>query len=609
MITGAVVELVGTPGAGKTTFVPLVCDALADSGLRPRTTVDVARDLAARGRLGALASRLPPRLRNAALWRLYLLNVTTIGWWRVLGDPVLRGIVRMQAKRPAAAMVSERRVVRYFIRHLGTEALFRRRATEGEVLVSDEGSTHRAIQLFVSPSEVPDRSTLVRYLSAVAPATATIEVGADPATCIGRVRDRGVWDRLARAGDDQLVAFIHNAAITIGASVDIRRKAGARVVTLDNSGPTTPSMEIVGRLVDQALVGVVRSAQPAWWLPKLGTLGHRAGRALRGSAVAGAEVSDALRSIGLEAHRIDVLAGGRRSAMVGAHTNEGRVVLKRYADDWPEDSIRHEHEVLGRLEEIGFPAVRLVRSIESGSGAVGGGPTRYALYRYIPGRSYSGMVLPRAASYRLWGELGGLLADLHSALAEFRPDHRHHLGLDPESRLPLRSLDWHRARLDRFRADRASWSGEDGRWLVDRADEIDSQLVAVHDRLRERNLSTTTIHGDFGLHNTLHTVDGPVLHDFELARTEWRLTELAMVHVRLRAMSAREALTEAYFQRSDIDAERSALPTVIDWYLLSSAVYAWDRFSVRQDASRLGVARRRAEQALTGSAGGVGSRS
>src|SRR5918999_6499338 len=68
-----VVELVGAPGAGKTTFLPAALDACRTAGLRPYTIVGAGRAFAARTVVGRAANAaLPAGLRSRALWAIFL---------------------------------------------------------------------------------------------------------------------------------------------------------------------------------------------------------------------------------------------------------------------------------------------------------------------------------------------------------------------------------------------------------------------------------------------------------------------------------------------------------------------------------------------------------
>src|SRR4030095_3129207 len=64
----------------------------------------------------------------------------------------------------------------------------------------------------------------------------------------------------------------------------------------------------------------------------------------------------------------------RRSLTVVGETDRGTNVVKAYRPHWPAASVQCGHSILVCLEELGFSAVRLVRSAEGRSWAGGGEP-------------------------------------------------------------------------------------------------------------------------------------------------------------------------------------------------------------------------------------------
>jgi Ser/Thr protein kinase RdoA (MazF antagonist) len=598
--TGSVVEVAGSPGAGKTTVVPLVVESLRRSGLKPRGTVDVARDLAARGFLGSLTGAVPSVLRRRLLWGVYLIEAAVVGSWTVLRRPGLARVLRAQRRRPAAAMVSERRVIRWFIRHAGTEALFRRRARHGEVLVVDEGYLHRTVQLFTSSVERGVAVDLTSYLASIPPPTLAVVVDAPAAICVDRVRERGVWDIFAHCSEAEVAAFVENAATTVSEATRIFQDLGNRLVVVPNAGSPPPDFECVRRALADVPTSASTPFRPRWAPPRLGTVRYGLGRLVGPRYVASADVARILGAAGLrQTGPVRRFSTGRRSAIVGVDTDAGRVVVKRYPEHWAEASIRHEHAVLAHLATLQFPAVRLVVT-PHGESVVFDGDAAHALFRHVDGRTYAGRHMTGRMREDLFTDLGRLLARLHGALEGFDPVHEHHLGLDPASGRPRRGLAAYLELLATVDAGRIDTGDrvESGRWLEERSSAIEDRLKALDARIGQRELSTTVIHGDFGAHNVIFTPNGPVLHDFELARTEWRLTEIAMVLTRLRDRMARRWFLEAYRRDTDLGDEWAALDDVVQWYLLTGALYAWEGYLARADGSRLDVARDRVEQAL-----------
>src|SRR5436190_24203787 len=66
-----IVELIGTPGAGRTTVAGQLAQQLRESGSEAATVIQAARPHAARTGLGRAIDRLPDRLRKPLLWQLF----------------------------------------------------------------------------------------------------------------------------------------------------------------------------------------------------------------------------------------------------------------------------------------------------------------------------------------------------------------------------------------------------------------------------------------------------------------------------------------------------------------------------------------------------------
>lgn len=248
-----VIELAGGPGAGKTTLLPLVVGAVVDEGLEPVEAVGAGRMLASRTRPGRAAVRwLRDRNRDRALWLIYLVYATALGVRLAAARPRLMQVLVEQASRPREAMVSERHVVRWFIRHAGTERLFRRVGAAREVLIVDEGYVHRVVQLFTSAVERADLRAVRRYLAQVPPPTLLVVVDAPADIAWKRIQSRGIWDRMSGVDEAALASFVRHAFEAVALAGVCARERGWLVTTVDNASdgraltfdlrgpPTTP---------------------------------------------------------------------------------------------------------------------------------------------------------------------------------------------------------------------------------------------------------------------------------------------------------------------------------------------------------------------------------
>jgi hypothetical protein len=235
-LTPVVVELVGAPGAGKTTFLPAALDACRTAGLRPYTIVGAGRAFAARTLAGRAANAvLPARLRDKALWAIFLGCRSIWAAAFAARRPQLAWYVLALAQdRPAAARARERRVLHWYVRLVGAYGFLTSRAREGEALVLDEGFIHRTVQLHSSTVEIPEAATIDAYVDLVPRPELLVHVRAPIDVCERRVRSRGVWDRFRSEDPSDLTRFVanaHRATTLIATAAEAR---GWRVVEIDN---------------------------------------------------------------------------------------------------------------------------------------------------------------------------------------------------------------------------------------------------------------------------------------------------------------------------------------------------------------------------------------
>jgi Ser/Thr protein kinase RdoA (MazF antagonist) len=279
----------------------------------------------------------------------------------------------------------------------------------------------------------------------------------------------------------------------------------------------------------------------------------------------------------------------RRSLNLVVETSRGTKVVKAYRPHWLHGSVRCGHSILMQLEELGFPAVRLVRSPQGATWTTVG-PQIFAVFDFVPGTNYSIAFLRRRDRLRLTEVAGRTLAGLHRCLDGFVPAGAHHLGFVAPMGPRQRDAAWHAAKLDE---------------LVRRSAEHPSPTIAPHvaplvarsscvldqiDRL-ERLLDGAAfprlvVHGDYGLHNLVFPrVDLAVPVDFELARFDWRLFDLISVlgkhryrggHYDLESMLAfLGAYSRTYALTPD---ERLLLPEAWKLYKLQAAVQYWNSY-------------------------------
>lgn len=597
-----VVELMGPPGAGKTTLVAAAVRGCADAGLRPYTVEQAARVFSARTLSGRVANVLPAGLRSRALWLVFVVHRGLEAVMVLVTHPRLAALVlRSQWGRPAASDAGRRRVLRWWSRTAGAIGFLTRLGRPGEALVVDEGLLHRVVQLFTSTVEAPDPATIASYVALLPPTDVVVAVGAPPDLCRSRVRDRGGWDRLAHRGTDEIDRFVANAHGAADMAVAEAEARGVRVIHVDNAADQASAESMVQRRLREALPpkgSPPPQPRPVIWMARPSRL--RAWGEARGRppAIPG-EVSEAvLARYGLLQTRSPAnLPFGRRNPKVLVATSAGPKVLRSYRPSTPPASILHEHALLTELDRRRFPAVRIVRAT-TGETLVEHEASRYALFDLADGVNLSSAFIPARSRLLLLETAGRTLARLHRAFDGFTPITAHHLGQDADG--PRRDLEWYLALL----ADLSERWAPPGRVRDDhvtlrgRSDQIASELARLEEEMSRAPLERVIIHGDYGIHNLLYRRNGTaVVTDFELARLEWRLIDI-VIAISPMARDASRAFLDGYRREGDIPLDEwRRLPDVWQYYRLTGAVRSWDNYFRHGDDRRLATARQRVDEA------------
>ena len=232
----AVIELVGTPGAGKTTLARRLVADLCAAGVPAVTMTEAARTRAARTRVAAVTGRLPERLAGVVLWQRHLagarVHAVALGWRR---PALVRHVLGTQWRRPGVSWRLRGHALRWWFAHAGRSAFLAAAARPGDLLVVDDGFVHRAAGLHAAPGQPPSDTRVRRYVADVPAPDLLVVVTAAPGTCADRVRDRGPWrHRVLDAGElDRHLAHADRAVAT---AVAAARARGWDVIAVDNDG-------------------------------------------------------------------------------------------------------------------------------------------------------------------------------------------------------------------------------------------------------------------------------------------------------------------------------------------------------------------------------------
>jgi RecA/RadA recombinase len=242
---GLIVEFTGAPGSGKST---IASHALAQAGERGIAAVEcrailpiylktgpmawMVRGLLPAARFDHRRMRLHQQIEHPLLLPRFVARHPR-GWRLFRAE-----LERIRAETPEEHARIERWVERG-IRHF---VMARARTSRLDLVLCDEGITHRSINLFVSSGQQLDRERLRSFLGSWALPDVVVHVRASLERCAERTRSRGVPKRLEGSGEAELRAFVGACAAV---SAEIAREASRRgrpTIGIDNEHPSAEDL-------------------------------------------------------------------------------------------------------------------------------------------------------------------------------------------------------------------------------------------------------------------------------------------------------------------------------------------------------------------------------
>lgn len=231
-----IVEFIGTPGAGKTTFMPVVSEHFKNQHFQPYSVLEAARPFAARTLPGKMVGMLSSgKLQRFLLWQVfYAFSYTYRPKFAEQNQNLMKTVLDYQYKRPIAK--SDRsHVLRWFLHLSGSYEFLKAYARPGDMLLLDEGFVHRVVQLFASENETPDLDRVANYLDLIPRPDLIIYPNASSEVCEKRVFERGVWERFQAKGRAETSRFIKNAYKIVKYAVKYIKIQGWAVIEVDNN--------------------------------------------------------------------------------------------------------------------------------------------------------------------------------------------------------------------------------------------------------------------------------------------------------------------------------------------------------------------------------------
>lgn len=270
-------------------------------------------------------------------------------------------------------------------------------------------------------------------------------------------------------------------------------------------------------------------------------------------------------------------------------TNKGKKILKKYKPSVEAEQILHEHAILSQLALFQFPAPRLNKNLHSETLTVIEN-SRFALFDFLDGyfQYHEQIYFPNQTNAFL--ELAALsLASLHESLRDFTPVGKNPNGFISKEGPRWLGLNWYLEKLVANKQQTQERSTGNlgyelnmihsrGKWMEDRLSVLDGILTTAP-------LDRVIIHGDYGPYNLLFKNGSPVVViDFELARLDWRLTDLATsmnTFTRNRMGFQQKKMRhfiQTYQSASNVRAEElDYLPIVWEYLSLRRLIVCWSR--------------------------------
>ncbi len=298
-------------------------------------------------------------------------------------------------------------------------------------------------------------------------------------------------------------------------------------------------------------------------------------RIRRSGGIPGSQLAPVLDRYGLQViGRPHILsAPGARGATVRVMTSSGDVVVKRYKQSLDPTALTIEHAVLTDLADGEVPVPHLRRA-DDGESSVTVDGASFAVFDVIGGYRHPHELIMASGDRRQLESIAGrLLARLHASLAEADVPTSATLGFSADGTTRVRDVDWYATALADAPAPRRV------------RDWVTATLRHLSESFEAERLPLTVVHGDYGPYNLMVRAGSvPVVLDFELARRDWRLVDLAtgLGWFAKRRWSfdvgAARRLLDAYRDASGApDEELARIPDMAAFLALQRAVIAWSR--------------------------------
>jgi Ser/Thr protein kinase RdoA (MazF antagonist) len=574
------IEFIGPIGAGKSSVVEAVYRALLARGLAVSLLDELVQPSRA---LNAVLSVVFAARHPRLAWHAgRALLAAPIPWWH------RRLILGLTMGVGGRLWLAARRV-----------------ATDHWVLV-DEGLVHRSVNLHAWQPRT-NAEQVRRYLARVPIDGLVMVVNASAAVALRRATRRGLPKRLASRPDEEVARFAAAARDIVRLVTKDLSRRGAAVIRLDNQRSLRRAVATAVDAIMSAAAeepgadeGPVQFDHRFPVVPRPDRVIRRT-LARRSATLDDAVVNELASRLGLTvvSRPRSVTSPGGRGSAVRVKTADGEVLFKRYKPTLGQGAVRVEHSVLRELERQHVPAPRLVPATD-GETCIGIGGQRYAAFHFLSGFWHPHEHLLHSRDRRtLETAAGEALGALHNALSDYRPPQSEDSGFVSYEGPRVRPVEWYADLLAGAQVPRRvrGWTH--------------ATLWHLWERLEAAQVPRGVIHGDYGPYNLLFRRRHPVvIIDFELARLDWRLVDLATALPRFaqrrRRFDGNAALRvlRGYRHRTSMSLyEARLIPDMLAFLSVQRAVVCWSRAGGPESTRWEDEARRRialADDLVTG---------
>lgn len=220
----------------------------------------------------------------------------------------------------------------------------------------------------------------------------------------------------------------------------------------------------------------------------------------------------------------------RRSASLNfiVTTLQGKFVFRRHR--LSEAAVAYEHQVLGHLQQRGFPSPRM-RINQAGQAWTTLDGFLYSVYEFVDGYCPTDFVWWPGARRDVIAQCGRTLGEYHHAVADLIPSAYKWNGYRPAVHKRWREGKWFRQALAEIRPllQKLTTTHPIDDWSISRIDAID-EMLRLESIVEERSdLSKLVIHGDYSPWNVLFRPERPpIVLDFNESRLDLKIYDVML---------------------------------------------------------------------------------